>query len=477
MKTFEDYKERLFKMKNNVYVEGKIISRDDPVLETSLNVIKETFKAAEDPELSSLVVVESNLTGEKINRFTHLHQSVDDLLKKQEMTRKLCHKVGGCIQRCMAADALNAIGIVTKEIDDKNGTEYNKNFLNFMRYFQTNNMVANAAQSDVKGDRSKRPSQQEDLDLYLRVVEKRPDGIVVRGAKAHNSSAPYCDEIIVLPTRYLTEEESDWAVSFAIPADTEGIKMICRLDSPKQRMELMAPGSEFGIAESLTIFDNVFVPWERVFMCGESEFGARLALLFANYHRHSYCGCKPAVTDVMMGLTALAAEYNGIPKASHIVDDVTELMILAELVYAAGIASSVKANRTSSGIYEPEFLYSNTGRYLAGKNIFHEYEILASASGGWPATMPFEEDWLNPETRGYLHKYIMRNPAISSENQHRLWRFISDVTASNLGGVWQYAGIHGGGTPIMEKIGVRSQYNLKEKIDIVKRLAGIKDDV
>lgn len=475
MKSFQDYTNRLFKMRGNVYAGGEKISRDNPLLEPALNIMRETYKAAEDPELSSLVVTNSNITGEKINRFTHLHQSIDDLMKKQEMTRKLCQKVGGCIQRCMGIDSLNAIGIATKEIDEFKGTEYHKNFLNFMKYFQQNNMVGNAAQTDVKGDRSKRPHQQIDPDLYVRVVEKKSDGIVVRGAKAHNTTAPYCDEIVVVPARHLTKEEADWAVSFAIPADTEGVKLISRFTSLRERKILKAPANEFGMADSLTVFDNVFVPWERVFMCGEYEFGARLALLFANFHRHSYCGCKPAVTDIMMGLTALAAEYNGIPKASHIVDDVTELMILAELVYAAGIASSVKGKKTSSGIYEPDFLYSNTGRYLAGKNIYHEYDIVASASGGWPATMPYEEEWLNSETKDLLNKYIMRNPNISAENQHRLWRLISDLTVSSWGGVWQYAGVHGGGSPIMEKIGVRNEYNLEQKKNIVKKLAGIEN--
>lgn len=475
MLSFENYYSRLKKMRSNVYFQGNIISRDNPILEPALNTIKVTYDAENDQELAHLIMTKSHVSGKTINRFTHVHQSIEDLLKKQEMTRKLCHKVGGCIQRCMGNDALNAIGIVSKEIDEKKGTEYHQKFLKFLDYFQKNNLVGNAAQTDVKGDRSKRPHEQVDPDLYLRIVDKTTDGIFVKGAKAHNTTAPYCDEIIVLPTRHLTKEESSWAVAFAIPADTEGVKLICRVTALRERKELKAPGNEYGMADSLTVFDNVFVPWDRVFMCGEWEFGARLALLFANYHRHSYCGCKPAVTDIMMGLTALAAEYNGVPKAPHIVNDVTELMILAEIVYASGIAASVKGKVSSSGIYEPDFLYSNTGRYLAGKNIYHEYDVLASTAGGWPATMPYEDEWLNPEITETLDKYIMRNPAVSAENQHRLWRFISDYSVSSWGGVWQYAGIHGGGSPIMEKIGVRSVYNLKDKIDIAKRLAGIKD--
>ena len=115
------------------------------------------------------------------------------------------------------------------------------------------------------------------------------------------------------------------------------------------------------------------------------------------------------------------------------------------------------------------------GRYLAGKSIYHEYDVLASIAGGIPATLPFEQDWLNPETRGYLEKYIMRNPAISAENQHRLTRFISDFSVSAVCGVMQYAGVHGGGSPIMEKIGIRSQYDLEPKKRLVRHLAGIKE--
>jgi 4-hydroxyphenylacetate 3-monooxygenase/4-hydroxybutyryl-CoA dehydratase/vinylacetyl-CoA-Delta-isomerase len=335
--------------------------------------------------------------------------------------------------------------------------------------------VGNAAQTDVKGDRSKRPGDQADPDLYVRVVKRTKDGIIVRGAKIHNTMGPYSDEILAVPTRVMRPEEADYAVSFAIPTYTEGVKLICRVNNVRPRIELKAPFNTLGMSDSFTVFDDVFVPWERVFMCGEWEFAGRLALLFANYHRHSYCGCKPALTDVIMGATALVAEYNGVPNAHRVQDDLTQLMIMAELVYASGIAAAVKGKPTSSGIFEPEALYSNTGRYLAGKNIYHEYDILAATAGGLPATLPFEQEWLNPETRGYLEKYIMRNPQVSAENQHRLFRFLSDFSCSAWSGVWQYAGIHGGGSPIMEEIGIRKTYDLESKKRIVKYLAGIQD--
>ncbi|RLB40765.1 MAG: aromatic ring hydroxylase, partial [Deltaproteobacteria bacterium] len=423
--TAEDYVERLKRMRPNVYAHGRKIGRDDPMLALPINTLRFTFDAVNDPELRDLMLTRSHLTGEEINRFTSLNLSVEDLYAQQEMKRRCCHRVGGCTQRCMATDTLNAIGVVSKEIDDEKGTEYHAHFLEFLRYYQANDLVGSTAMTDMKGDRRARPSAQEDPDLYLHVVKKDSGGIVVRGAKNHITMGPYVDEHLVIPTRTLTEEEGDWAVSFAVPADAEGVRIISRVVTPRPRIRLEAPYNRYGVADSVVVFDDVFVPWERVFMCGEWEFAGRLALTFAGFHRHSYCGCKPAITDIILGAAALAAEYNGVEKAPHVVDELTELMVIGELVYASGIAAAARATRTSSGIFTPAFLYSNTGRYMAGINIYHEYDVLNAIAGGVPSTLPPEEDWLNPETGPDLEKYIRRRPGVPPENLHRLFRFIS----------------------------------------------------
>jgi len=475
MRTFDEYKEKLYGMRKNIYIGGKLRGRDDALLQGGINVVGVTFEKAQDPEYKDLVTTKSHITGEPINRFNHIYQNEQDLMSKQKMTRALCVKVGGCIQRCMGGDAINALYVTTKEIDKAMGTEYHDRFLKYLKYYQENDLIGNAAQTDVKGDRTKRPSEQEDPDLYLRVVEKREDGIIVSGCKAHNTIGPYADEILAIPTRMMGKDEADWAVAFAIPADAEGVTLVCRSTAPRPRKELKAPFNELGACDSMTIFDNVFVPWERVFMCGETKFAGRLALAFANNHRFSYCGCKPAATDILMGATALVADYNGIGKEPHVVDELSDLMVTAELVYAAGVAAAATSRKTLSGAFEPNFLYSNCGRYYAGVNLYHEYDVLASIAGGLPATLPPEEDFINEETKAYMEKYIMRNPKVSAENQHRLFRFLSDFSCSSYAGVFQYAGVHGGGSPIMEKIGIRSFYDLESKKDIVKYLAGIED--
>jgi len=475
MRTAQEYLEKLRQMRPNVYMNGELIARDDPRLMPGINVVSETFNFAGEAECEDFMTATSHLSGQKINRYTHIHQSQDDLLKKQEMTRFLCQKTGGCIQRCMGVDALNALSVVTKNTDLKLGTNYYDRFVKYLSYFQENDLVGNCAQTDVKGDRMKRPHEQEDPDLYLRVVEKRDDGIIVRGAKAHNTIAPYADEIIAIPTRMMTEKDADWAVAFAIPADTEGVKLVCRATSTRPRQQINAPVEKYGSADSFTIFDNVFVPWERVFMCGEHKFAGQLASLFATYHRHSYTGCKPATTDVLMGTTALMAEYNGIAKASHIRDTLAEMVTVAELVYGAGIASAVKSQKAPSGTYVPDQVYTNVARYHAGINVYHEHEILAEVAGGLPATLPPEEDFFSAETGELLHKYIMRNPKISAENQHRAFRLASDLLCSAHAGVMQVAGVHGGGSPIMERIAIMGQYDMESKKQVAKDLAGIKD--
>jgi len=473
MVTSQEYRQRIMKLRRNVYVDGELVARDDPRLMGEINVLGLTYELAQDPQYEGVVTATSHISGKKINRFCHIHQSVDDLLAKQKMTRLLCQKTWGCILRCMGADTTNALSVVTYEMDQALGTEYHPRFLKFLQHFQENDLCAAAAQTDVKGDRSKRPHQQADPDLYLRIVERRKDGIIVRGAKCSITMAAHADEIIALPTRTLREEDKDWAVSFAIPADWEGVYLITRPATPRPRRELKAPIGDFGSTDSVVVFDNVFVPWERVFMCGEWQFAGRLALLFALYHRHSYTGCKPATSDIIMGATALVAEYNGVERAEHIRHKLAEMIGVAELVYAAGIAGAVMGQRSASGTYIPDVIYCNVGRRHAGENIYREAEILADIAGGLAATLPPEGDFFNEKTKPFLEKYIMRNPKVSAENQHRCFRLIGDLICSGFGGVWQIAGVHGGGSPIMETIAILGNYDLEAKKEIVKRLAGI----
>ncbi|MEE8374015.1 MAG: 4-hydroxyphenylacetate 3-hydroxylase N-terminal domain-containing protein, partial [Dehalococcoidia bacterium] len=311
MRSSEEYLECLRSMKPNVYMGGEIVKRDDPRILPGVNVMRITFDRAGDPEHEELFTTISQYTGEKINRFCNVSHSVDDLLQKQKMIRTGARLSGFCIQRCMGTDTVNALSVVTKDIDDACGTEYYERYLEFIKAYQRKDQVAAAVQTDAKGDRSKRPHEQVDPDLHVRVVSQDKDGIVVRGAKEDITMASYCDELVVFPTRTLRKEEKQWAVAFAIPADHDRVHIVNRASAPRERKFLKAPLNTYGSSDAMVIFDDTFVPWDRVFMCGEHEFAGKMALTFASSHRHSYCGCKPAVEDVIMGLIALSAEYYG----------------------------------------------------------------------------------------------------------------------------------------------------------------------
>jgi aromatic ring hydroxylase len=487
MRTKEQYIEGLSKMKRNLYCDGEKIDRTDEMQMECLDVMGTTFEEAAKPENEDLMTATSHLTGEKINRFTHIHQNPDDLHKKQDMTRFLCRRVGGCIQRCMGIDATNAIYNVSYEADKGNNgaTEYHENFKKWLERFQTEDLVGCCAQTDVKGNRIKRPADQEDPDLYTRVVERKSDGIVVRGCKLHISEASVADEVLVVPTRALRPEDKDYAVAFAIPADWDGLKQVVTIHNYRKRKHFprgVMPGS----TDSYMIFDDMFVPWERVFLCGEYQHGGVLALLFALFHRHSYSGCKPALGDVMLGTAALAAEFNGIHKASHVRDKLAEIIKVTELGYAAGYTASdlgkpevympgVGFVPYGPGSYIPHSIYCNVGRCLTGEAVYHEAEMLTDISGGVPATFPYEGDFVNPETKYLLNKYVMRNPAISAENQAQLWRYVGDLLCSATGGIHNLGAYHGGGSPIMESIAITTQYDIEERKQLVKGIAGIKD--
>ena len=485
MRTKEQYIEDLGKKNPNLYFNGKKIDRLDPLQLPAINIMGTTFEAAKDPEYQDLCTATSHLTGETINRFTHIHQSIDDLHKKQDMTRALSNLVGGCVQRCMGTDAANAINCVSFEASKNpdRKTDYYANFLKWLEYFQKNDLVGSCAQTDQKGERMKRPAQQTDPDMYLHVVSENADGIVVRGCKVHISEASISDEILVVPNRALMPDEKEYAVCFAIPSDHPQIKQVVSYHNYFER-DVYHKGFVGGYTDSYIIFEDTFVPWERVFLCGETQHGGLAALLFALFHRHSYSGCKPATLDYIIGLASLAAEINGISKTQHFRAMLSELIMTGELGYAAGFTASHLGSPQvympgkglipyGPGSYIPHSIYANVGRCLTGEAVFHEQEILCNIAGGLPATFPYEKDFTNPETKDLLEKYLNRNPRIPIDDQIKFWFQFIDYTCSHSAGSKGYGQFHGGGSPIMEQIAITTQYDVKTRKENVRRLAGM----
>ena len=222
LKTKEEYLESLRAMKKRIFLAGEEVENyvDHPIIRPSINSCAMTYELAEEPEYGELLTASSSLTGQRINRFTHLHQSADDLVKKVKMQRLLGQKTGCCFQRCVGFDGFNAVDSVTYEMDSELGTDYNGRFRSYLQYVQENDLVVDGAMTDPKGNRRLAPADQADPDMFVHVVDRKPGGIVVRGAKAHQTGAINSHEVLVMPTQNMRDEDKDYAVSFAVSADT-----------------------------------------------------------------------------------------------------------------------------------------------------------------------------------------------------------------------------------------------------------------
>ena len=477
--TGEQYIESIRKMKMNVYMFGKKVEvpADDPILRPSLNSVRMTYDLAQLPEYEDLMTAVSPYTGKRVNRFTHIHQSAEDLVKKVKMQRLLGQKTAACFQRCVGMDAFNAVFSTTFETDKAHGTHYHENFKKFMIYVQENDLTVDGAMTDPKGDRSKAPHLQSDPDLFLHVVERRADGIVVRGAKAHQTGVLNSHEVIVMPTIAMGPEDRDYAVSFAVPMDSEGITMIIGRQSCDTRKlentELDVGNAEFGGVEALTVFDNVFVPNDRIFLNGETEFAGMMVERFAGYHRQSYGGCKVGVGDVLIGAAAVAADYNGAGKASHIKDKLIEMTHLNETLYCCGIACSAEGAPTESGNYMIDLLLANVCKQNVTRFPYEIVRLAEDIAGGLMVTAPSEADFRDPKLGPVIEKYLKGVDGVSTENRLRILRLIENLALGTAAVGYRTESMHGAGSPQAQRIMIARQGNLEHKKALAKALAHI----
>ena len=479
--TPQEYIESLRKLNTRVYMFGEKIENwvDHPMIRPSINCVAMTYALAQDPQYAELMTVKSSLTGHTINRFTHLHQSTEDLMNKVKMQRLLGQKTASCFQRCVGMDAFNSVFSTTYEIDEKYGTHYHENFKKFVIEAQRKDWTIDGAMTDPKGDRSKAPHEQADPDLFLRVVERRPDGIVVRGAKAHQTGALNSHEIIIMPTISMGPDDKDYAVSFAVPMDTPGIFMIIGRQScdtrKREGSELDVGNAEFGGVEALTIFDDVFVPNERIFLNGETEFAGMMVERFAGYHRQSYGGCKVGVGDVLIGAAAVAADYNGAARASHIKDKLIEMTHLNETLYCCGIACSAEGHPTDSGNYIIDLLLANVCKQNVTRFPYEIARLAEDIAGGLMVTAPSEADLRDEKLGAYVEKYLKGVSGVSTENRLRILRLIENLTLGTAAVGYRTESLHGAGSPQAQRIMIARQGNLQHKKELAKTIAHIKE--
>lgn len=476
LKTKQEYIESIKAMKPTVYMFGERVSSvvDNPRLRAGIEATAATYELAEVEQYHDLIVTESPLIREPVNRFTLPPSNIADLVARVKINRLMGTRVGTCFQRCTGLDCLCALSIVTYDIDSRHGTNYFQRFVDFLKYVQKNDLTANAGVTDVKGDRSRSPSEQEDPDLYLRIVERRQDGILVRGSKAHQTGSLSSHEIIVLPTRALRKGDEDYAVAFAIPTDTPGlIHVVGRSTLDTRELDGCDIGNiRYSKYCPTVIFNNVFVPWERVFMCGEVEFAAEMVSRFSAFHRQSHGGCKAGKIDCMVGAALTMMDYNGTAKAGHLKQKAIDMIHRAETLYGCSLAASYEGKRESSGTYFIDPVLANASKIHEGKEMSEAGRLLADIAGGYVADLPSDRDLANPEIGPLLKKYLQGASSFSPENRIKMFRLVEKLTLESADTI---SDIHGGGSPEAHRVTIFRESNLEDKKKAAKRLAGIED--
>jgi 4-hydroxybutyryl-CoA dehydratase/vinylacetyl-CoA-Delta-isomerase len=478
MKTSQDFVESTKKLDHQVFVLGEKVDNasEHPILRPSLNALSKTYELAQDPRHRQLFI-RRGLDDASVNCFTSLHQSNMDLLNKVKILRTLGQETGTCFQRCVGWDALNALEITTFEMDEALNTTYHARFMDYLRYVQQQDLVCVGAMTDVKGNRSLRPSQQDDPDLYLHVIDRQPEGIVVRGAKAHQTGAVFSHEIIAMPTLSMRAEDEDYALAFAIPSDTAGIVHILGRQSCDTRKLEGSPmdvgNASFGGHEALIVFNDVFVPHERVFMDGEWQFSRSLVERFAGYHRHSYGGCKVGVGDVLIGAVATATEYAGVEKASHIKHKLGEMIHLNETLYACGLACSISGKAMPSGTFLVDLLLANVCKLNVTRFPYEIARLAEDMAGGLMVTMPSEKDLRHPEIGPLVEKYLRGVADIPTADRMRILRLIENLTLGTAAVSYRTESMHGAGSPEAQAIMIGRLSDIEEKKAQAKRLADI----
>jgi len=479
IRTGEDYINSLRGRKLKIYLFGELVKDpvEHPMIRPSINAVAETYDLAVREE--QLATAQSSITGQRVNRFLHIAESAQDLVLQNKMQRKMGQNTGTCFQRCVGMDALNSLHSTTFEIDEKYGTKYHQRLLDFIKMVQTENFVIGGAMTDPKGDRSKGPTEQVDPDLFLHVVKKDDKGVYVTGAKAHQTGCINSHWIILMPTIRLTENDKDYAIVGAIPADAEGITYIYGRQSCDTRSmeegDLDSGNSKYAGQEALIILDNVFIPWDKVFMYGEYEFAAMLVERFTCYHRRSYV-CKTGLGDVLIGAAATIADYNGIPSVSHIKDKLIEMTHLNESIYAAGIASSYQAHKLKSGVWLNDDMLANVCKHNVTRFPYEIGRLAQDIAGGLVVTMPSEKDFRNPETGPFLRKYLAGRKGVDVENRMRILRLIENMTLGRNAVGYLTESMHGAGSPQAQRVQIARQMQLGYKMNLAKNLANVKDD-
>jgi 4-hydroxybutyryl-CoA dehydratase/vinylacetyl-CoA-Delta-isomerase len=476
--TGQDYVESLRHRPVQVHLFGALVAEpvDHPIIRPSINALCATYDlAVADPDLAT---AHSPLIGARVNRFLHIVESPHDLVMKNRMQRRLGQITGTCFQRCAGLDTISVLHSITYDIDAKHGTPYHQRYLAFLRHAQTNNLIIGAGMTDPKGDRSKRPSEQSDPDLYLHVTRRTAEGVFVTGAKAHMTGGLNSHWIVIMPTMNMGPDDRAYSVVGAVPGDAAGITYIYGRQSCDTRAmekgDIDKGNAKYGGQETLVVFDDVFIPHEHIFMDGEHEFAQEMVARFTAYHRASYV-CKTGLGDVMVGAAAAIAEYNGADAASHVKDKLVEMTHLNETIYSSAIASSHEAKPLASGIYMNDAMLANVCKHNVTRFPYEIARLAQDLAGGLMVTLPSQADFENEVSGPILRKYLKGRSNVPVEHRARMLRLIENMTLGRNAVGYLTESLHGAGSPQAQRIQILRGMEVERKKGYAKDLAGIVD--
>jgi len=479
----DDYRESLRRYKPRVFLDGRRVDSvaDERGFGPGINAIALTYDYARKTQYAPLMTAVQQTSGKRVNRLSHINTSGGDLLNKLEAVRLVCQETG-CAQRYLTHDALNAIGQISARIDDAKGsTEHTARFLNYLHRVQDQDLTLGIAMTDAKGDRSKRPHEQANIDSYVHVVDRKAvlngkSGIVISGTKAIVTGAPYMHELLVMPCRNLGRDDADFAVCCAVPLDAPGVTIVARpAGRPGEKLEHgdAVFSRKYGQSTGVVMFDRVFVPWEHVFYEGEWEHSGHLTYSYATHHRHTCIAARAGFGDLLIGAGALMCEANGFDpgKETHLREQMVELITITESFFACGVAASVygKADEHSRS-FMPDPVFSNIGKLLLATKIYDMHRIAHYVSGGLIVTLPGPDEDHNPETGAKLSEVLRANPDVPYEQRIETARFIEDLTAGYQGGWYSVISLHGGGSPEAMKQEIYRNYPIGSKVELVERI-------
>ncbi|MFT4098730.1 MAG: 4-hydroxyphenylacetate 3-hydroxylase N-terminal domain-containing protein [Rhodoblastus sp.] len=467
-----DYRESLRAYRPRVFVEGRLIDSvaDEPLLAPGVAGVGVTYDFAHVEAHKKLMTAVQPTSGRTVNRMVHVSGNSADLLAKLEAVRLVC-KMSGCAQRYLTHDALNGIYQATRRADDAHATDYSQRFLNYLHDVQERDLTLGVAMTDAKGDRSLRPGRQQNRDVYVHIKERRKDGVVIRGTKAIVTGAPYMHEFLVMPCRTHTPEDADFAICCAVPVDAPGVTIVAkRAGRPG---DSGAPFSvKYGQSVGVVIFDDVFVPHERVFMAGETEEAGFLTTSYATHHRHSCIGARAGFGDLLIGAGAHMIEANGLDpdRHAHIREAMVDLITIVESFFACGVAASVYCTQDPTGSVMPDAVFSNIGKLLLATKIYDMHKLAHYVSGGLVVALPGPEEDHNPETAASLAAVLGGRADIPADKRMEMARLIGDLTVSDQAGWMSVISLHGGGSPEAMKREIWRNYPVQEKKDLIDAL-------